>query len=152
MEENQNKPKGVFLKFLGVIFLLILIAGGIVFIAKCAINKASNQETNTDGNPILLNRAATLNDFELTENIGASILNLKESYTLIPNVDIKALELTFKYYDNSNNLISTKVKQIGDVTKSTEYTVSIEHSFSEMIKLEKVNYFVTGGTVSYFSH
>ena len=148
--QTEQRHNHGFLTFLGVVFLIILIIGGIVFVSKCAINKATDGETNTDGNPVLLNRAATINDFTLTESIEASITNLKESYILVPNVDIKNLEITFKYYDSSNNLVSTKTKIVGDVTKSSEYTVSIEHSLSEILKISKVSYYVSGGTVSYF--
>lgn len=146
-----QKNSGGFLKFLGIVFLIILIIGGIVFVTKCALDKTSDNGINTDGNPVLLNRAATLNDFTLTESVEATITNLKESYILIPNVDIKSLEITFKYYDSSNNLITTKTKNVGNVTKNSEYTVSIEHSLTEIFKISTVSYNVTGGTVSYFA-
>lgn len=150
MNNEQKENTGGFLKFLGIIFLIIIIVGSVVFVAKCALNKASDGEFNTDGNPVLLNRAATLNDFTLTESVEATITNLKESYILVPNVDIKDLEITFKYYDSSRNHITTKTKTIGNVTKSSEYTVSIEHSLSEIFKISTVSYNVTGGTVAYF--
>lgn len=149
--QPELKKNHGFLTFLGVIFLIILIAGGFIFIAKCAIDKASDGEFNTDGNPVLFNRAATLNDFTLTESVEATITNLKESYILVPNVDIKNLEITFKYYDSSKSLITTKTKIIGNVTKSSEYIVSIEHSLSEIFKISSVSCYVTGGTVSYFA-
>lgn len=151
MKDEPQPQRGSFLKFLGGLFLFIIIVGSIVFIAKCAVNKASDGEINTDGNPVLLNRAATLNDITLTESVEATITNLKESYILIPNVDIKNLELTFKYYDSSNNLLSTKTKNIGTVSKGSQYTVSIEHTFTELLTISSVSYSVSGGTVSYFS-
>lgn len=150
MNNEQKGNNGGFLKFLGIIFVIILIVGGVVFVAKCTLNQASNGEFNTDGNPVLLSRAATLNDFTLTESVEATITNLKESYILVPNVDIKNLEITFKYFDSSKNQIATKTKTIGNVTKSSEYTVSIEHSLTEIFKISTVSYNVTGGTVSYF--
>ena len=121
-----------------------------MFFAKCIINEASDGEGNTDGNPVVLNRAATLNDFTLTESVEATITNLKESYILVSNVDIKNLEITFKYYDSSNNLIATKIKNVGNVIKSSEYIVSIEHSLTEIFTMATVSYYVSGGTVSYF--
>ena len=150
MNEGQEKKNGGFLKFLGIVFLIILIVGGIVFFAKCIINEASDGEGNTDGNPVFLNRAATLNDFTLTESVEATITNLKESYILVSNVDIKNLEITFKYYDSSNNLIATKIKNVCNVIKSSEYIVSIEHSLTEIFTMATVSYYVSGGTVSYF--
>ena len=150
MSDNEKKGGG-FLKFLGIFFLIILIIGGAVFAVKCAINKASDDGINTDGNPVLLNRAATTYDFTLEQDVEATILNLKDSYILIPNVDIKNLKITFKYYDGSNKLISTVSKDVGDVTKSSRYTVSVEHSLSEIFKINAYTYTVSGGTVSYFS-
>ena len=151
MSDNEKKGGGGFLKFLGIVFLIILIIGGAVFAVKCAINKATDDGINTDGNPVLLNRAATTNDFELNQDVEATILNLKDSYILIPNVDIKNLTITFRYYDGSNKLISTVSKSIGDVTKSSRYTVSVEHSLSEIFKINSYTCTVSGGTVSYFS-
>lgn len=139
-----------FLTFLGVVFLILLIIGGVIFIAKCTIKQANDGEFNSDGNPVSLNRAATVNDFTLTESISATISNLKESYKLVPNEDIKNLEITFKYYDSNNNIIATKIKNIGNVTKSSEYTISVEHSLSEFFSISKYSYYVSGGTVSYF--
>ena len=150
MDDNKRQGGG-FLKFLGILFLIVIIIGGIVFIAKCVINQASDEGINTDGNPVLLNRAATNNDFDLTESVEATILNLKETYILVSNVDIKDLEITFKYYDSSNKLITTKTKYIGNVTKGSEYTVSIEHTLSEIFSIDHLTYAPTSGTVSYFA-
>lgn len=95
MSDNEKKGGG-FLKFLGILFLIILIIGGAVFAVKCAINKTTEDGINTDGNPVLLNRAATTNDFTLNQDAEATILNLKDSYILIPNVDIKNLKINNK--------------------------------------------------------
>lgn len=151
MENNQSKSNGSFLKLLGVVFLILIITGGLVYAAKLMLNKATDGKANTDGNPVLLNRAATLNDFTLTESVESSIINLKESYILVPKVDIKNLEITFRYYNESDEIIVTKTKSVGNVKKSSEYTVSIEHSFSELMKIDYLKYSVSGGTVSYFS-
>ena len=150
MSDNEKKGGG-FLKFLGVLFLIILIIGGAVFAVKCVMNKVTDDGINTDGNPVLLNRAATTNDFTLNQDVEATILNLKDSYILVPNVDIKNLSITFKYYDSSQKLLSTVTKDVGTVTKSSQYTVSVEHSLSEIFQINSYTYTVSGGTVSYFS-
>lgn len=149
---SNNKTSKILLKIILFVVIPILIVGGTIFIAKYVINKKVDGGINTDGNPLLLNRAATLNDFTLTQDVEATIINLKESYILVPNIDIDNLEITFKYYDKSKNLISTKTKSVGKITKSSEYTISIEHSLTDLLKIDYVKYYVTGGTVSYFSN
>lgn len=143
----QTATKGghSFLSFLGAIVLLFLLVCGLVFVAKCSIKKMSDGEYNSDGNPILFSRAAAKKDFTLTENY---ILN--QSFKLIPNVDIKDLEITFKYYDSDRKVISTKAKYIGNVTKSMEYTVKMDFYIFDSEFYKTPDYYVSGGTVSYF--
>lgn len=105
----------------------------------------SDGEYNSDGNPILFSRAAAKKDFTLTENYTSN-----QSFKLIPNVDIKDLEITFKYYDSDRKVISTKAKYIGNVTKSMEYTVKMDFYFFDSEFYKTPDYYVSGGTVSYF--
>lgn len=148
---NNKKSSGGFLKALGIIFLVILIIGGVVFFGKCVYKKYIDNDSNSDGNPVLLNRAATTNDIQLEQSIEATLTNLKDSYIITPDVDINGLKLTFKFYDSSDNIVSTETKEIGNVAKSNDYTVSISHSLSDMLKIKKYQYYVSGGTVSYFA-
>lgn len=148
---NTQKRSNGLLKAFVIILIIAAIVGGTVFVGKCALNKATNGGINTDGNPILLTRAATNNDIHLEQSIEASITNLKDSYIIIPNVDIKDLKITFKYYDSSKNLISTYTKEVGNVVKASSYTISVSHTLSETFTTSYYQYFVSGGTVSYFS-
>ncbi len=143
--QSDTKSSHSFLSFLGAIVLLFLLVCGLVFVAKCSIKKMSDGEYNSDGNPILFSRAAAKKDFTLTENY-----TLNQSFKLIPNVDIKDLEITFKYYDSDRKVISTKAKYIGNVTKSMEYTVKMDFYFFDSEFYKTPDYYVSGGTVSYF--
>lgn len=74
------------------------------------------------------------------------------NYEMTPKVNIDNLEITFKYYDKNNNLITTKVKYVGNVKKGIEYTISVsltEFSFFDLFKLYSVSMAVTNGTVTY---
>lgn len=153
MSDNQtNKSSGGFLKFLGVIFLIVLIIGGVVFIGKCAYKKYGDSNANTDGNPILLTRAATVRDISVEQTVKADILLLKDTYIVVPNVDIKNLILMIEFYDSSESLIYTDTHNLGDVVKSQSYTVTVSHSLSGIMRISKYSYVVKGGTVSYFSN
>lgn len=143
--QSDTKSSHSFLSFLGAIVLLFLLVCGLVFVAKCSIKKMSDGEYNSDGNPILFSRAAAKKDFTLTENYTSN-----QSFKLIPNVDIKDLEITFKYYDSDRKVISTKAKYIGNVTKSMEYTVKMDFYFFDSEFYKTPDYYVSGGTVSYF--
>ncbi len=143
--QSDTKSSHSFLSFLGAIVLLFLLVCGLVFVAKCSIKKMSDGEYNSDGNPILFSRAAAKKDFTLTENYTSN-----QSFKLIPNVDIKDLEITFKYYDSDRKVISTKTKYIGNVTKSMEYTVKMDFYFFDSEFYKTPDYYVSGGTVSYF--
>ncbi len=143
--QSDTKSSHSFLSFLGAIVLLFLLVCGLVFVAKCSIKKMSDGEYNSDGNPILFSRAAAKKDFTLTENYTSN-----QSFKLIPNVDIKDLEITFKYYDSDRKVISTKAKYIGNVTKSMEYTVKMDFYFFDSEFYKTPDYSVSGGTVSYF--
>lgn len=152
MSDNENKKSGGgFLKFLGVIFLIVLIIGGTVFIGKCAYKKYGDSNANTDGNPILLTRAAAYNDISVEQTVKATILFGKDTYVIVPNVDIKNLRVMLEFYDSSQSLIYTDTHTLGDVVKSQSYTITVSHSYSAINRISKYSYKVTGGSVSYFS-
>lgn len=150
-EFQYKKPGGGFLKVLGVLFLVALIFGGIVFIGKRSYKKYKDNDANSDGNPLFLNRAATVNDFSFEQSVEATISNFKDSYILIPKSDIKNLKITIKYYDSSNNIVCTHISEVGNVYKSQSYTVSVNHTLSEIFQISKFQYTASGGTVSYFA-
>ena len=148
--QSDTKSSHSFLSFLGAIVLLFLLVCGLVFVAKCSIKKMSDGEYNSDGNPILFSRAAAKKDFTLEDNIPATALYLKTSFTLVPKVDIDDLEITFKYFDSENKVISQNIKYVGNVKKSAEYTVTLDIYIIDSEFYKTPDYYVSGGTVSYF--
>lgn len=122
-----------------LIFVLLFLLLGGIFIAGC--NKEST----------LLSRDATNSDivFDLSNEFSLNI-----EYKITPIVDINNLEITFKYYDKNNNLLTTKIKNVGNVEEGIEYSITVsltEFSFLDVFKLHSVSARVTGGTVSYFA-
>ena len=98
--------------------------------------------------PKILSRDATINDISIDMS---QEISLNMNYIIIPQTDIKDLELTFKFYDSSRICLSTKVKNIGNVKEGIPYTVSIsltEFSFWDLFKIQSANVRVTNGTVS----
>ena len=113
-----------------------------LIIACSFLLSACNESTQ------ILTRNANNNDIYVDTSEEIS-LNIK--YTVIPNVDINGLELTFKYYDTDYNLLTTKVENLRNVKKGVQYTVSVslfEFGFFELFKINKVSIGVTSGTVS----
>ena len=97
----------------------------------------------------LISRPANNNDIYVntSEEISFNI-----EYTIIPNVDINGLELTFNYYDKDYNLIATKIEDLNNVKKGISYPISVslfEFTLSDLFKIEQVSIKVTNGTVSY---
>lgn len=122
-----------------LIFVLLFLLLGGIFIAGC--NKEST----------LLSRDATNSDivFDLSNEFSLNI-----EYKITPRIDINNLEITFKYYDKNNNLLTTKIKNVGNVEEGIEYSITVsltEFSFLDVFKLHSVSARVTGGTVSYFA-
>lgn len=101
------------------------------------------------GNPF--ERKATLNDISLDTS---QEISLNINYKLKPKVDINELEITFEYYDKNDKLLTTKIENVGNVIKNTEYTISVsftEFSLTELFTINYVRANVTGGTVSIFN-
>ncbi|MDE6441886.1 MAG: hypothetical protein K2L12_03920 [Clostridia bacterium] len=139
----QNKHG--FLKFLIVILIIGIFIFSIVKFVDCL-----NNPHNSDGGTKLLSRSASNSDIKLEQSVEATIMNLKDSYIVIPNCDIQNLQITFTYYNSSGNALSSVTKDIGSVVENSSYTITIDHTISEIISIEKYSYSVTGGTVSYF--
>ena len=97
----------------------------------------------------IISRDATNNDISI--DISQEI-SLNINYKMTPKVDINNLEITFRYYSKSNKLLSTKIKQIGNVSEGTEYTISVSLTEFSIISIFQISYVrmnVTGGTVTY---
>ena len=142
---TQTKSNHGFIKFL----VAILIIGAIIIGAVKLIDCAKNPD-NSDGAIKPFSRSANNNDFQLEQSMEASILNLKDSYIIIPYCDISNLQITFTYYDSSGNILINKTKDVGSVIENSSYTITVEHTLSEFFSISKYSYSVTGGTVSYF--
>lgn len=145
MNTEQNTPKKHgFLKF---VIALIVIAAAIFGVIKL-VNYLINPD-NKDNAP--LSRVATNNDIniDLSEEFSLSV-----NYKVTPKVDISNLQITFDFYDGNKQLVTTKIKSVGNVTKNITTTVTVslsEFSFIEIFKISFVSAKVTGGTVSYFA-
>lgn len=123
-------------KFKLIICIIVLLGFTIIFFTGCIGEK-------------IVSRKATINDINIdtSEEIALSV-----NYKMIPYVDIDNLEITFKFYSKNNKLLSTKIKEVGNVIEGNQYTVSIslaEFSFLDIFKINYVRCSVTGGTVTY---
>lgn len=137
------------------VLIVFLVIGGLtcsgVFLAKYAAFKKSNGNTNRDGNPITLTRSATVNDFSFEQDVEATITNLKDTYKIVPKVDIKSLSIKISYYKQDNSLLKSVTQSIGDVYANSTHRFSVSHTLSDIYYMYKYSYNVVGGTVSYFS-
>ncbi len=99
----------------------------------------------------LLTRKATNADIyiDLSQEISFSI-----NYKVKPNVDIDNLEIEFNYFDSNGTFLAYKTKNVGNVTKGQEITVSVsltEFSLTDLFKIYSTQAKVIGGTVPIFS-
>lgn len=95
----------------------------------------------------LLTRKATNADIyiDLSQEISLSI-----NYKVRPNVDINNLEIEFNYFDRNGTFLAYKTKNVGNVAKGQEITVSVsltEFSFTDLLKIYSTQAKVIGGTV-----
>ncbi len=118
----------------GIILSSIFLAyciGGIIFISVG--RKAKNEDVYINVNQ------------EISLNMNFDIRSYK---------DIDDLEITFIFKDKNNRIFSQKVKKIGDVKRGSDYTVTIkftEFNITEIMKIDKVSAYVTGGRTSYIT-
>lgn len=147
----------------GCAIWLLLIVGAIIFGVIFVNNVTKNKEKmksqngssvsiggNTDGVMKLLSRSAR--DSDISYNFSDE-LSLGITYKIVPDTDIKDLQVTIYCSDKNDSLITSKTKAVGNVKAGVEYSVTIsisEFTFSEMFKIEYYRLRVTGGTVSYF--
>lgn len=146
-EENKN---GGFGKILAKFLIVGAILFGTIEIVKYGLKNVANNG-NYDGNPVLLNRSARNTDISLKQDAEATLLNLKDSYRLIPYVDINNLKISLSYYKKDGEFIKTVTKSVGNVYKDSTNYIYVEHTLSEMMSMSKYSYRVVGGTVSYFA-
>lgn len=157
-EKHPSKPvekkKGH--PILTTLIVLALIGGSIFGVVKLVDYSRSkstnyNREVNNDGNPVLMTRSATVSDISLSQDTVATITNLKDTYALIPKVDIKGLELKITYFKSDGTQIKSVTQSVGNVSKGGTYRFSISHTLSEIWNMSKYTYSVIGGSVSYFA-
>ncbi|MBO4284242.1 MAG: hypothetical protein J5958_06440 [Clostridia bacterium] len=150
-EEQKSSSRGCF-----SFILAIAIIAGIVFGMLKMVDLYSNTDSkgdvvNKDGNPLLLERSARLTDISVNQNTEATLWNLQDTYTVIPNTDIKNLQITFEFFDDDGNKVKQITKDVGSVVKGSQYDILISHSLSDLSTISQYSYKVTGGTVSYSS-
>lgn len=127
-----------------IILFACLIAGANDCQFESSDNSYNSNNSNNDGEYTLLSRSATSNDIYMHVNYDFTI-------SITPNVDIKNLDITFTFYDESDTLITTQEKTFGNVNANVTYDVNTSLSLVELFQSSKVSAKVTGGTVSYFA-
>lgn len=142
--ETNNKSGMPWFKAIIVLLIIALSIFALIKFIECQQNP-----NNTDGNLSLKSRSANDSDIRIDTS---DDLSLTVQYILTPKVDIEDLEITFSFMDAEGNVLTRKVKQVGNVQENYDYTISIslsEFSLSEIFTIRLVDYNVTGGTVSY---
>ncbi len=139
---DKNKKSNISAWIILALILFLIIGG----MTTCCVFAANKELPSNEP----FSRSATNNDIyiDLSEEISLSI-----TYEIVPQVDIKNLEITFKYHTKENKVLSTKIKNIGNVKKGINYPVSVslgEFSFLDIFKINSTSANVTGGTVSIF--
>ena len=132
-EDEENYPKGA--KIIAVLIIVALFLGIVIF-AIAEVGKASVRY-----------RSAMTSDVTVTQE---PTLSFSYNLTVTPKNDITDLEITFKFYGDNEQLIATKVKSLGKVSKNANYTVSFslsEFSISSIWSISKYSWKVTGGQV-----
>ena len=137
---EKTKKKSAF----KIILIIALIIIGILLTGKLINDRIINNNTETS----LTTRAATINDISMDLN---NDFSLSINYKITPKKDITNLEITFKYLNSNKKILTTKIKQIGNVKEGTQYTVNVslsEFSLKEIFNINYVEAEVTRGTVS----
>lgn len=139
IEDQKEQKHSAWKGFLAFCLIGIFITIGIICFNNCS---------GKDGNP--LTRDATINDLNIDTS---EEISLSMNYKMIPKADINNLELTFKYYNGNNTLVTTIVKDVGNVKEGNQYTISISFgnfSLTNLLTIESVKVQVTEGSISYF--
>ena len=142
--ETYDKSGMPWFKAIIVLLIIALSIFAIIKFIECQQNP-----DNTDGNLSFKSRSANDSDIRIDTS---DDISLTVQYILTPKVDIEDLEITFSFMDAEGNVLTRKVKQVGNVQENYDYTISIslsEFSLSEIFTIRLVDYNVTGGTVSY---
>lgn len=155
---EQNSPQPMppvkthgFLKFLIAILLIAAIVLSVIKIVDCARNPE-----NKDGLTHIASRSARKSDLAMQDPENLIELLLLGQIIFIPLSDIKNLELEFRLYNSSNNLIFSKVSNVGNVYENTKFYIYFSPPEMTQITLilpsiKNDDWAVIGGTVSYFA-
>lgn len=74
-------------------------------------------------------------------------------YIVIPQIDIDNLQITVNYLDKNQNILTSKIENLGNVSKGIQVSFSIslfDLGLSVIWNIQHESIVVTGGTVSYF--
>ncbi|MBO5327819.1 MAG: hypothetical protein J6B04_01445 [Clostridia bacterium] len=136
--------------------LVLALIGVFIFtglkVADYFTQNFGKEPTNTDGQTELLSRSARYNDISIVTN---QEFSLSVPFTLTAHTDIKNLQVTIYFLDESKDVVRTKNKYLGNVYNRQIYNFSFELSefeISDLWTIEYWRYEVTGGTVSYFAN
>ncbi len=157
-QDNKNqtaegkKSHGCLTALIVLIIFGVIVCFGYVYIQNQLNPNDSLNPTNQGSSNKLFSRSATTNDILIDYDLDIASFGMK--VTVNPQSDINNLELTIKFLDSNEKVLSTKVKALGNVKKGVQVNFSIsigEMGWSVAWNTKYTLVTVTGGTVSYFS-
>lgn len=137
-----------------VVFLIIgvLLFGAVKCVEYAMTENPLTSQGNSDGAHKLLSRSARNSDLQVDSKLDFSSLGVK--YVIIPQTDIKGLEITISFLDSNKKVLTSIEKALGNVKEGVQISFSIsllDLSFSVALNTKYESWTVTGGTVSYFA-
>lgn len=145
---DKIQKRGKIIHILGYLFLIVVIlfAGFVGF--RACVTKNDGQGSNTEGNDTLIHRKAQTDDIEIdfTYDLPKSV-----KFTIVANVDIDNLAVTFTFTDSNKDVLSTKTKQIGNVKGGVPYYGSfntVDLDLGILLKINSTAYHVADGIAS----
>ena len=160
-QSGEEKTANGFLRVLSVLIILgVIVFIGVKFV-QCQAKTESTQQSElpqtsnqqcSNGNNKLFSRSANNGDIIIDSDLDLSSFGMK--CVVSPQRDITNLELTIEFLDSNENVLTTKVKSLGNVKKGAQVSFSIsivELGLSATWKTHYARVAVSGGTVSYFS-
>ncbi len=156
-ETDEKKKSHGFLKFLIAILIIgICVFGVVKFIqylqSQSIVDGNGTTQSNTDGNTHLFSRSANNNDVKIDSDL--DLANFGVKYIVMPQTDIRNLQITINFLDKNKNVLTSKVENIGNVKQGVQVSSSIslfDLGLSVAWNTEYNSIAVTGGTVSYFA-
>lgn len=128
--------------FIGSVIFILVIAFTIAFFVFVDIGSATGFSFRTD---------ATMNDVDVDYELDVD--NLSFNLIIIPECNIKKLEITISFYDKNNSYLFDIEKSFGNVKKgeTVNRKISLFEFDTEIFKIRNVRIKVSNGTKSVFN-